>query len=91
MDDETQYRCAGLIQAEIEQFIDDLGGREPKSHEKGETTEEESSQAGSDTEKEDNAKEDGDGAMKKAKGKRGRRKGHREDTPGKSVISLHYL
>ncbi|KIJ37056.1 hypothetical protein M422DRAFT_61048 [Sphaerobolus stellatus SS14] len=75
MDDETQYRCAGYIQAEIEQFVDDIGT------EKGETTDEESSQAGTETEKDDDDKDVDDDAGKTTKGKRGRRKARREDTP----------
>jgi cohesin complex subunit SA-1/2 len=78
MDDETQYRCAGFVQAEIEQFVDELD--EGAGGEKGTTTEDESSHPGSASEEEEDARKKGKKA-KKAKAKRILR----EDSPGTSV------
>ena len=85
MDDETQYRCTGFLQAEIEQFLDELD--ESAGGEKVTTTEDESSLAGSVSEAED------DTDRKKGKrGKKGRpRKVIREDTPGTSFTNHEYV
>lgn len=76
MDDEIQYRCTGFLQAEIEQFVDDI--HEPTGAEKVTTTEDESSHAGSASEAEDDT-----GGKKGKKGKKGRpRRVIHDDTPG---------
>jgi cohesin complex subunit SA-1/2 len=78
MDEETQYRCAGFLQSEIEQFVDDLeaGG------DKVTTTEDESSHPESASEVEQEAE-----GKRSKKGKKGRPKRVvREDTPGTSSV-----
>lgn len=83
MDDETQYRCAGFLQAEIEQFVDDLAA----GGERLTTTEDESSHAGSASEGDQDM-----GGKKGKKAKRGRpRKVIREDTPGASFRVREYV
>lgn len=74
MDDQTQYRCAGFVQAELEQFADDL--EDPKK-DLGHTTDEDASRAGSTTGEEDgNERKDQDETHGKMA------KGEREDSVG---------
>ena len=82
MDDEIQYRCTGFLQAEIEQFVDDL--EDPAGGEKVTTTEDESSHAGSASEV-----EDGTEAKRVKKAKKGRpRRVIRDDTPGTHSMNI---
>jgi hypothetical protein len=82
MDDEIQYRCAGFLQAEIEQFIDDT--EEAAAGDRVTTTEDESSHAGSASEGDDDA-----GGRNGKKGKKGKpRRTTHEETPGMSGLGV---
>ncbi|KAF8513560.1 hypothetical protein BU17DRAFT_95252 [Hysterangium stoloniferum] len=92
MDDETQYRCAGFVQAEVEQFVDEL--EENEERERGQTTEEETSRAGSTSEGEGDAdananKKEETPGKKQRKGRP--RKDDREDSPDPRSMPQSHL
>lgn len=84
MDDETQYRCAGFVQAEIEQFVDDVD--ESPGEGNGSPTEEDSNRLGSASE------ENEDAGQKARKAKRAKtKKVVREGSPGMSMCLGHLV
>ncbi|KAI0074611.1 hypothetical protein K474DRAFT_1765478 [Panus rudis PR-1116 ss-1] len=77
MDDETQYRCAGFVQAEIERYAEELEELAP---------DEEEDEDEDDDEDANNSDHDEAANTKKAKGKKGKRSPHLV-VGGKSSVS----